>query len=338
MDQEVAKLWLNTGSLTTTQSQTGITSANFMSQTFNFDLRLVLGETLWTKYKFFKMYINDTFQTATLSMATLYQDGLPLVNASYQGLKAGYLTAIDEYNLAQNVNIQANQGRPSNTRTFMMIKPDTNNVQLTLQYISENGATATVTRRTWFLCFVPYIENIYKNPYNMLYTFEQVNFTLSTVILTAGSSNQYGTCNTNRTIYTFSNVNMRQILGTLYEKYEKFNLIVNTMGYSAAAQPSTATNRRMWVEIDGLQFVNTLRVTTGYKQGSAFSPCWFINAANQSDAQTNDPPMSITTFRKPESENVDLTFTVWASTNGGELMTVGPLGQQVFTFSVVGVK
>ena len=65
MDIEIAKLWLNTGSLTTTPSQTGVRSANFMTMTFNFDLRIVLGETLWSKYKFFKMYINDTFNITT---------------------------------------------------------------------------------------------------------------------------------------------------------------------------------------------------------------------------------------------------------------------------------
>jgi hypothetical protein len=48
--------------------------------------------------------------------------------------------------------------------------------------------------------------------------------------------------------------------------------------------------------------------------------------------------MSITTFRKPESENVNLSFYAWSSNAGGELMTVGPIGQQTFTFSVVGVK
>ena len=66
MDQEIAKLWLNSGSLTTTQTQTGIRSANYMTTTFNFDLRIVLGETLWSKYKYFKMYINDTFGSTTL--------------------------------------------------------------------------------------------------------------------------------------------------------------------------------------------------------------------------------------------------------------------------------
>jgi hypothetical protein len=341
MENEVAKLWLNTGSLTTTQQVTGITTANFMSSTFNFDLRIVLGEAMFQKYTAFKMYYNDTYGllSASLGMGTLYQNGLNLINASYQGKPAGFQTAIVEENLAQNVNNLNYLGSPSNLREFVLIKPDNANIQLTLEWIDEAGTTATITKRPYFFCFVPYVDNkIYKNPYNQLYQNEQVNFTLSTLILTTGSTTSFGTCNANRTIYTFSNINMRNILGTLFDKYEKFNLIVKSVGLGNSAEPSSGVNRRLWWEIEGLQFINTLQVTTGYKQGNAFTPAFLYNTVNRTDCQYEDPPMSITTFRKPESENVNLSFYVWSSNGGGELMTVGPIGQQTFTFSVVGVQ
>lgn len=341
MQQEVAKLWLNTGSLTTTQQVTGITTANFMSVTFNFDLRIVLGETLFQKYTAFKMYFSDPYIQvgSTLSMGTLYQTGLNLINASYQGKPAGFQTAISEQNLSVAMGVPVNLGRPSNLREFVFIKPDNTNVQLTLEWVDEAGTTATITRQPYFLCFVPYIDNkISRNPYNQLYQNEQVNFTLSTLILTTGSTNSFGTCNANRTIYTFNNINIRNILGTLFDKYEKFNLIVNNIGLSASSQPSAAADRKMWWEIEGLQFINTLRVTDGYKQGSAFTPVFNYQTLNRADLQLEDPPMSITTFRKPESENVGLTFTCWSANNGGLPQPSGQIGQQTFTFSVVGVK
>lgn len=341
MQQEVAKLWLNTGSLTTTQQVTGITTANFMSATFNFDLRIVLGEAMFQKYTAFKMYFSDTYIQvgSTLSMGTLFQTGLNLINASYQGKPAGFQTAITEQNLSIAMGVPVNLGRPSNLREFVFIKPDNTNVQLTLEWVDEAGTTATITRQPYFLCFVPYLDNkILRNPYNQLYQNEQVNFTLSTLILTAGSTNSFGTCNTVRTIYTFTNINMRNILGTFFDKYEKFNLIVNNIGYSASSQPSAAADRKMWWEIKGLQFINTLQVTTGYKQGNAFTPVFNYGTSNRADLQLEDPPMSVTTFRKPESENVNLTFYVWTGNNGGQLSQTSTLGQQTFTFSVVGVK
>jgi hypothetical protein len=339
MDQEIAKLWLNSGSLTTTQTQTGIRSADFMTTTFNFDLRIVLGETLWSKYKYFKMYINDTAQgTGALGMATLFQNGLNLIQASYQGKTPGFQTAIDEVNLGRTIDLPNQFNRSANTRTFVMIKPDTNNVQLTLQWIDETGATATMIPRVYFLAFVPIDDTkIYQNPYVMLYQNEQVNFTLSTKILSAGATNEYGTLNATRTVATFTNINMRQILGTLWDKYTKFNLIVNTIGISANATPNTASTRRMFWNIEGLQFINTLRVTTGYRQGEAFSPQMFYQTSNQADAEFCEAPMSVTTFRKPGSENVDLTFISWNANNGGEQSGFS-IGLTTFSFSVVGIK
>ena len=346
MQSEVAKVWLNTGSLTTSGGITGITSANFMTVTFNLDLRIVLGEAMFQKYTAFKMYYADTFIQigSTLGMATLFQNGLNLINASYQGKPAGFQTAIMEQNIALNPTTRDYLGGVSGLREFIMIKPDNANIQLTLEWIDEAGGTATIARRPHFLYFVPYIDNtkgsdvkIYKNPLQ-LYQTEQVNFTLSTLILTTGATNSFGTCNANRTIFTFTNINMRNILGTLFDKYEKFNLIVNSIGVSAAAQPSAVANKKMWWEIEGLQFINSLKVTTGYTQGNAFTPVFNYGTINRGDSQYEDAPMSATTFRKPESENVNLSFYVWSSNNGGEPQSVGPIGQQTFTFSVVGVK
>jgi hypothetical protein len=338
MEQEIAKLWLNTGSLTTTPSQTGVISADNMTVTFNFDLRIVLGETLWSKYKFFKMYINDTFPNTALGMATLYQNGLNLIQASYQGKKEGFQTAIDELNLGANAALPLHLNRTSNQRTFVMIKPDNKNVELTLQFVDETGATTTMIKRIFFLAFVPIDDTkIYPNPYLMLYQNEQVNFTLTMNVLPLGTTNQYGTTNANRTIATFTNINMRQILGSLWDKYTKFNLICNVIAMANTSTTFTATTRRMWWEIDGLQFINTLKVTSGYKQGSAFTQQFFYATSNQADAEYGERPMSMTTFRKPESENTDLTFTCFSSNNGGEIQS-GAIGIMTFSFSVVGVK
>jgi len=342
MDQEIAKLWLNSGSLTTTQTQTGIRSADFMTTTFNFDLRIVLGETLWSKYKYFKMYINDTAQgTAGLTMATLFQNGLNLIQASYQGKTPGFQTAIDEVNLARTIDLPRYLNRSSNTRTFVMIKPDTNNVQLTLQWIEETGATATMVPRVYFLAFVPIDDTkIYRSPYTMVYQNEQVNFTLTGLIFPGGgsaASNQFGSRNANFTVFTFTNINMRQILGTLWDKHDKFNLICNSIGMTATGATFAAANRRMWYEIEGLQFINNLRVTTGYKQGNGFIQQFFYNETFTTDAEYGEQPMSINTFRKPESENISLTFYCWCAVNGGEIQNIA-LNQQVFSFSVVGIK
>jgi hypothetical protein len=340
MDIEIAKLWLNSGSLTTTPSQTGVISANNMTVTFNFDLRIVLGETLWSKYKYFKMYINDTYPGSILGIATLYQNGLNLIQASYQGKKAGFQTAIDESNLTVSTGLPRHLSRSANQRTFVMIKPDDQNVQLTLQFVDETGGTTTMPQRIFFLAFVPIDDTkIYRSPYTMVYQNEQVNFTLNGFLLPggAGGTNQFGTSNGNKTIMTFTNINMRQILGSLWDKYDKFNLICSNIGFCLTGSTFSVAQRRMWFELEGLQFINNLRVTNGYKQGNAFTQQFFYNITATYDAEYGEPPMSINTFRKPESENINFTIYTWCSVNGGELSTV-LLNNNIWTFSVVGVK
>lgn len=340
MDIEIAKLWLNSGSLTTTPSQTGVISADNMTVTFNFDLRIVLGETLWTKYKYFKMYINDTYPASGAGMVTLYQNGLNLIQASYQGKQAGFQTAIDETNIATTVGLPRHLSRSANMRTFVMIKPDANNVQLTLQFVYEIGAPTTILQRIFFLAFVPIDDTkIYRSPYTMVYQNEQVNFTLNGFLLPggAGGTNQFGTSNGNKTIMTFTNINMRNILGTLWDKYDKFNLICSNIGFCLTGVAFTQPQRRMWFELEGLQFINNLRVTTGYKQGNAFTQQFFYSTSSTYDAEYGEPPMSINTFRKPESENINFTIYTWCANNGGELASV-LLNNNIWTFSVVGVK
>lgn len=344
MNQEVARLWLNSPSLTTSQGVTGIRSSNNKELTFNIDMRIVLGETLWEKYKYFKMYFTDPVPTISgLSVVTIFQRGLNLIQSSYMGKPPGFDTAISInnslfYTQTNNfIQIQCNE-QYNNLNTFVMIKPDTNNIQLTLTLIDEIASATAQTLRPFFLTFVPYDDKIiYKNPYNYLFQNEQVNFTLSTTALLRNGTNKNGTLNNNRTIFTFINVNMRNIIGTLWSKYDKFNLILLNWGLTNTGTSFTSQTQRMFFVMEGLQMINTLAVTTVFKQGFAFSPLINYQSSNIIDGNYFDYPGGIIgTFRRPESETTTLSFEIF--TAAGALQSATPIGNSILTFSVVGVK
>jgi hypothetical protein len=344
MNQEVARLWLNSPSLTTSQGVTGIRSSNNKELTFNIDMRIVLGETLWGKYKYFKMYFTDPVPTISgLSVVTIFQRGLNLIQSSYMGKPPGFDTAISInnslfYTQTNNfIQIQCNE-QYNNLNTFVMIKPDTNNIQLTLTLIDEIASATDQTLRPFFLTFVPYDDKIiYKNPYNYLFQNEQVNFTLSTTALLRNGTNINGTLNNNRTIFTFINVNMRNIIGTLWSKYDKFNLILLNWGLTSVSTSFTSQTQRMFFVMEGLQMINTLAVTTVFKQGFAFSPLINYQASNIIDGNYFDYPGGIIgTFRRPESETTTLSFEIFSL--AGALQSATPIGNSILTFSVVGVK
>jgi hypothetical protein len=342
MDQEVAKLWLYGGNLSTAQTQIGIRTADNRNYTFIFDLRLVLGETMFQKYDEFKVYIS--YQNAVSSnfgLATLYQNGLNIVNASYQGKTAGFNTAISVYNQFQYVNDgNANIASTSTTKEFVIIKPNNTQVTLNISSISDT-APPNLFVQSFFLTFVPFVrDKIYKNPFNYLYQNELANFTLTTQILSAGATNEYGTMNSTFTTFTFTNVNMRRIIGTLWDKYDKFNLVCLNVGIGNMPVALSNEQRFLYFQIRGLQFINCLSTTTtsSYSQSVAYTPVFpFRVGSLTSEGDCFDIPAGLLSFRKPESETVDLAFQLFTAASGGV-----PIGNQFnqfsLTFAVVGIK
>lgn len=346
MDIEVAKLWLNGSVLSTTQTQAGFRSANLREYTFFINMRVVLGETLFSKYDAFKCFINPYNFGSSLSQSntTLYQNGLNLVNASYQGNTPGYNTAINIFNQATSGANFPNYHYPQNTREFVLIKPNDQLIPLTFNIVSDDGSTTNQPVFMWLLTFTPIPaipEKIYRNPLNRLIRNEQANFTLSTQILTAGSTTQFGTMNANRNQFTFTNVDMRRIIGTLWDKYNKFNLVWNSVGLAQVATGFSSGQRHMFFQLSGLQFINTVAVksaTANSAQGLAWSPVFLFNTASTADANIFDSPGNMITFRKPESERVDLAFELWTASGGGTAITSLALNQTTISFSVIGVK
>lgn len=346
MDIEVAKLWLNGSALSTTQTQAGVRSANSREYTFFINMRVVLGETLFSKYDAFKCFINPyNYATSGLSQSntTMYQNGLNLVNASYQGKTPGYNTAINIYNQNTLGATFPNYHFPQNTREFVLIKPNDQLIPLTFTIVSDDGATSNSPTMMWQLTFTPIPatpEKIYRNPLNRLIRNEQANFTLSTQILATGSTNQYGTMNATRTVFTFTNVDMRRIIGTLWDKYNKFNLVWNSVGLAQVATTYSGAQRQMFFQMSGLQFINTVAVKSGTANSTqelAWSPVFNFNAVSTADANIFDSPGNMITFRKPESERVDLNFELWTANSGGVAITT-TMNQTTITFSVIGVK
>lgn len=338
MDKEVAKLFLNGSSLSTTQNALGVRTADYRTLTFNVDMRNVLGETLWTKYDKYKAYIWEQSNTGgTTVLLTCFVSGINLIQASFQGQEPGGQYAISQNQNATNPLSIGFIDKPGNCREFVMIKPNANFVPLTFNYVNDDGTTGALSTPVFMLTFVPYEENkIYRNPFNYLYQNEQANFTLTTQILTAGGTNAFGTCDANYNNFTFTNLNMRQIIGTLWDKYDKFNLYMRNIGIGQTATVFSGNQRRMFFLISGLQFINAVSQTSSIRQDQVATPMFVPGATSQADASYWDAPTGLVSFRKPESENVSLTFQQWTISSG--IPVTSAMNNFSFSFSVVGIK
>lgn len=338
MDSEVAKLVITTSNFTTTQQRYGYRTTNWdYVYVTNLDLRQILGETIYNNYDKFQVNIMPFGNQQAGELTTVYLEGMNLINSTYQGQPVGGSIPILGLANSYSINMNTFNDLPSR-RNFTMIKPIDTNLNLTFRVAYNDGTPAAVSVWTYMFTFTPIKDIIYKNPYNNLHTLEQANFMLSTQLLTAGSTTEFGTMNANQNNFTFFNINMRQILGTLWDKYEKFNLITNCQ-VGVPTGSTSGNQRRTFYQMSGLQFINSMALTNPAQnpsQSVAYTPIFVCSGQNIMNADVNDSPCNIVTFRKPESENVSLNFQIGNCSTGGLVTT--SYGRTIITFSVVGVK
>lgn len=354
MDKECATLFLMTNTLATTPNSYGFRVGN-NDFTFFVDMRQWLGEMLWNNYEQYIVNVSYLMPIAAgpSMFINIMCDGLNFINTTNNGIPAGsqllgvnYYTANPSWivNLGTWVPWAGSNGR-------VMIKPDKNlaNVRIYFQPVGGNNNQPT-TIINMFLLTARGIEpkmKMYKNLLNDFYTKQSRNFVLDTNVLTAGGTNAYGSMNAQYSQFTFTQVPIRTIIGTLWDKYEKFNIIATTFAQGPVG--STLTNqqsRSMWI-IDGFQIINSLCLgvnnTISYNKYAIIPESQTeTNTANSYTSVNNFANnQTIFTIRKPESNFVNLQFT---NTNAsGNQQPNSPntavtRGQVIYNFVVIGVE
>lgn len=166
-------------------------------------------------------------------------------------------------------------------------------------------------------------------------------------LLTAGASNKYGSANANFTELTFTNINIKQIIGTNYDKYLKFNLILNSIIIpTTTANIANTNDANVMLYMSGLPFDNgsTYSTITGF--GSNISYIGSVHMTATSSANSSlitFPPTFFNTIIKPQDTN-DITISLRgavATISGDSVSfaltstTIYP--QMAFTFLIVPV-
>lgn len=149
----------------------------------------------------------------------------------------------------------------------------------------------------------------------------------------------YGSTNANKTKYTFNNINLRTLLGDLWDKYDTFNLCLKSM--ISGVQPeitfgTTLNDLAVFIMIDGLPFINcTYDLYSGFT--GTFAILTTFNFKRNEAVQVNYNDNNLT-FSKNQ-EIVNLTFT-YESVEDGQLPNT-PTGinfpEITYIFDIVGV-
>ena len=325
MNSEVAKLWLNSSLLSVTDNSYGNVSADYRTMNFNVNMRSVLGNTFIDNYPKFKMYLWDRNTYDVSASNITFISGLRIQQSGVQGFG---LTG----NLAA-VGVNSNSKR-NIVREFIMSKPLQDNVQIKIESLNYNGTTSTLYPAQYFMTFMPITTSINTNPFSSIHNNEVAKFTLSSSVLSKGGTNSYGTMNSSRSAFTFSNVNIANLIGSLYNPYAKFNLVVLSVA-TGPAQNIVLQNhqKQLFFTLEGLPFCNS----SSLNNSIATIPVGYIDNFSTGYSTVCDAPVNITTFTKPNTNTVNLTFNLYVG-DGTLANTSNVYGEWSFTFGVIGIK
>ncbi len=155
---------------------------------------------------------------------------------------------------------------------------------------------------------------------------ESSHFYLSTTMATTNTNNMGG-------YLVFNNFNMREILGDLYDKYDKFKLVLNAVSNS---NTNTTMNyeRHIAIQMSGLSWVNCLDYSSNDSTTATLGILSIgVNSLSNNQMSSNWGCV----FNKPSNNNVSLTISLYGMFYN-EVRLNNDYGNTTFYFNIYGVK
>ena len=130
----------------------------------------------------------------------------------------------------------------------------------------------------------------------------------------------------------YKNINLIELLGDLYNKYDRYKIVLNSFQNN---NPNTILNRNHAIKMSGLDWVGELEYLT---DNTTIATLGMVFVGSSSNNQTLQTPSNWGgVFNKPNRNNVDITiYMIDLMTN-----TVIPTNNyhyMYFYFSIYGIK
>ena len=159
---------------------------------------------------------------------------------------------------------------------------------------------------------------------------------LKTSLLIQGTENEYGFTPIRRPFFTWKNINLKNLLGTMYDDYDYFTLSLSNFSTCALDNISSVPDtKNIYVRMSGLPWVNSSydSKTNVNNQYSIVGGINFISNDNTFVLATN----YISTFGKYQ-ETVNITIDLITIIDN-QLTNAGANGipQCIFMFDIIGV-
>ncbi len=173
---------------------------------------------------------------------------------------------------------------------------------------------------------------------------EQATLILRSGDLIPGIVNQYGSCDVNLTSFTWNNINLRTILGPMYDKYDLFNICLSNVTQSCGQANFGVTYDDIICQIylKGLPFINqTYSVTDCCNNDVTVIGIYPFSFASYASVNYNH--FQCATFSKNQEQcNIHLYYQkIYPAVVNGvatyNINTVNPFPEVLFKFKIYGI-
>ena len=155
------------------------------------------------------------------------------------------------------------------------------------------------------------------------------------VLPTNGTTNLYGTGNSTLSSFTWTNINLRILLGDMFDKYDRFLLLLQNISHSLSAAIATTDDRSILINMSGLSFVNSTYNQKLQSNSGALIVCPFIFlsvAGVQSQIYNN---LAVSTFIKQNDiANISINYLRVKD----DASPTSTLPHMTFIFNIVGLE
>ena len=166
---------------------------------------------------------------------------------------------------------------------------------------------------------------------------ETASLVLKSGDLTVNASTTTGTANANKTQLTWNNINLRVLLGEMYDKFDRFNLCLNTIATCQAdnALGTVADDRCTYITIAGLPWTNNTynQKSNANTLETVIASCvWVANGQTTQYYYGNN----VATFGKNQ-DICNITITLRKIVNDALPNSVPVFPNTIFVFDIMGV-
>jgi hypothetical protein len=176
--------------------------------------------------------------------------------------------------------------------------------------------------------------------------YEKAALVLKTNDLTTNSTTTIGSCDQFKTNMTWNNINLRTLLGSMYDNYEKFNICLNAIStaYVQTANPGADPDDSLvQINLGGLPFLNqTYDVARGCNTNNCVIAIFnFPEAVNTFEMMYFNDTTNVATFDKRQNMVNINVFYQRIRKNGQGTYNVDAGGvvypDMIFKFSIFGI-